>query len=160
MESIRTDVTVWLSGYTRVVIVGVGNPLRRDDGVGVEAVKRLRGKIVNDAILLIESESVPESFIEPIVAFNPSHILIIDAALMGLESGSMKLTDSSDLLGVTVSTHALPIHIFCTYLAQVTYAKIALLLIQPKNADFGEELSTEIEKAVTRIVDVFTSIFV
>ena len=159
MERIGNDLTAWLSGYTRVVIVGVGNPLRRDDGVGVEAIKRLRGRIVNDDVLLIESESVPESFIEPIVAFNPSHILVIDAALIGLESGSMKLTDSSDLLGVTVSTHALPIQVFCTYLAQVTQSRIALLLIQPKNVDFGEELSTELQKAVMRIVEVFASIF-
>jgi hydrogenase 3 maturation protease len=159
VERIGTDVTAWLSGYTRVVIVGVGNPLRRDDGVGVEAVKRLRGRIANDAVLLLESESVPESFIEPIVAFNPSHILIVDAALMGLESGSMKLTDTADVLGVTVSTHALPIQVFCIYLAQVTQSKIALLLIQPKNVNFGEELSTELEKAVTRIVEVFTGIF-
>ena len=160
MERIGNDLTAWLSGYTRVVIVGVGNPLRRDDGVGVEAIKRLRGRIVNDDVLLIESESVPESFIEPIVAFNPSHILVIDAALIGLESGSMKLTDSSDLLGVTVSTHALPIQVFCTYLAQVTQSRIALLLIQPKNVDFGEEISTELEKAVTRIADVLTGILI
>ena len=160
MERIGTDVTAWLSGYTRVVIVGVGNPLRRDDGVGVEVVKRLRGKIAHDAVLLLESESVPESFIEPIVEFNPSHILVIDAALIGLESGSMKLTDSSDLLGVTVSTHALPIQVFCTYLAQVTRSRIALLLIRPKNVDFGEEISTELEKAVTRIADVLTGILI
>lgn len=158
MESIGNDVTAWLSGYKRVVIVGVGNPLRRDDGVGVEAVKRLKGKISNDAVLLIESESVPESFIEPIVKFNPSHILIIDAAIMGLESGSVKLTASLDLLGVAVSTHALPIQIFCTYLTQVTQSKIALLLIQPKNVDFGEELSTEVKRSVQRIVDVLTGI--
>jgi hydrogenase 3 maturation protease len=160
VERIGNDLTAWLSSYTRVVIVGVGNPLRRDDGVGVEAVKRQKGRIANDAVLLIESESVPESFIEPIVEFNPSHILVIDAALIGLESGSMKLTDSSDLLGVTVSTHALPIQVFCTYLAQVTQSRIALLLIQPKNVDFGEEISTELEKAVARIADVLTGILI
>lgn len=158
MECIGNDLREWFSGFKRAVIVGVGNPLRQDDGVGVEVVKRLRGKISNDSVLLIESESVPESFIEPIVEFNPSHILIIDAALMGLESGSMKLTDSLDLLEVVVSTHALPIQIFCAYLTQVIESKIALLLIQPKYVDFGEELSIELKRSVQGIVDVLMGI--
>ena len=119
MDIIRNDLTEWFTGFERAVIVGVGNPLRRDDGVGVEVVNRLKGKISNDKILLIESENVPESFIEPIVEFNPSHILIIDAALLGLESGSMKLTNSSEVSGVAISTHALPIQVFYSYLTIV-----------------------------------------
>lgn len=158
MDIIRNDLTEWFTGFERAVIVGVGNPLRRDDGVGVEVVNRLKGKISNDKILLIESENVPESFIEPIVEFNPSHILIIDAALIGLKSGSTKLTDSSLLSRVAVSTHALPIQIFCTYLTQVTGSKIGLLLIQPKNVDFGEGLSSELKRVVKRVIDVLTSI--
>lgn len=148
----------WFSSFERAVIIGIGNLLRCDDGVGVEVVRRLKKKFSKDTILLIESESVPEDFIEPIVEFNPSHILIIDAAFLGLEPGSMKLTNSSKISGVAISTHALPIQIFCGYLTNVTRARIALLLIQPKDVDFGEGLSPELRKTVEKVVNVLLSI--
>lgn len=78
----------------RAVIIGIGNPLRRDDNVGVEIVKRLKGTITKDNILIIEGESVPENFIEPITEFNPSHILLIDAALMGLKPGQPRFIET------------------------------------------------------------------
>jgi len=49
------------------------------------------------------------------------------------------------------STHILPLRVFCDYLAETTGAKIALLLIQPKNTDFGEGLSPEVEASAEEI---------
>jgi Ni,Fe-hydrogenase maturation factor len=82
----------WLSNSRRVVIAGIGNPLRKDDFVGVKIVRNLRNK-VSEAVYLIECETVPESFIKPIENFKPTHILIIDAALLNLKPGSPKLIE-------------------------------------------------------------------
>ncbi|TDA30137.1 MAG: hydrogenase maturation peptidase HycI, partial [Hadesarchaea archaeon] len=35
----------WLRGCRRLLVMGVGNPLRRDDGVGLEVVRRMRGRV-------------------------------------------------------------------------------------------------------------------
>jgi len=51
------------------------------------------------------------------------------------------------------STHALPLRIFCEYLAETTKAKIILLLIEPKEADFGEGLTPEIKASAQEIVN-------
>ncbi|MFQ6086440.1 MAG: hydrogenase 3 maturation endopeptidase HyCI [Candidatus Bathyarchaeia archaeon] len=135
----------WLSNAGRVVIVGIGNSLRKDDFVGVEIVRNLQNK-VSEAVYLIECETVPENFIEPIIRFNPSHVLIIDAALLNLEPSSSKLLSSKQLMKQqVVSTHALPLRIFCEYLARATNAKIALLLIQPGDTSFGEGLTQEVQ---------------
>jgi len=158
LESLGDDLAKWLSNFRRAVIVGIGNPLRHDDGVGIEVVKELKGKALGDTILLIESESVPEDFVEPIVEFKPSHILIIDAALLGVEPGFAKLTSSSEISGIAISTHALPVQIFCSYLKKVTGAEVGLLLIQPENVDFGEGLSPELRRAVDKVVDVLLRI--
>jgi hydrogenase 3 maturation protease len=152
MEITKNTLADWISDVERVVIVGIGNPLRRDDSVGVEVVKRLKDMITNDNILVIESEIVPESFMQPITEFNPSHILLIDAALLGLKPGQLRFIKASVVSGVAVSTHTLPLQIFCRYLIQVTGAKIGLLLIQPENVDFGEGLSPEVESAMKRVV--------
>jgi Ni,Fe-hydrogenase maturation factor len=47
----------------------------------------------------------------------------------------------------------LPLRVFCDYLAKTTEAKIALLLVEPKDTDFGEGLSPEVEAAEHRIVN-------
>lgn len=158
METIENTLADWFSDIDRVVIVGIGNPLRHDDSVGVEVVKRLKGKVTNDNILVIESENVPESFMKPITEFNPSHILLIDAALLGLEPGHLRFVKALEVSGVAVSTHALPLQIFCGYLTQVTGAKIGLLLIQPENVDFGEGLTPEVESAMKRVIMILKRI--
>jgi hydrogenase 3 maturation protease len=142
----------WFSGARRIVIVGIGNPIRRDDNVGVEIVKGLEGK-VQKSVLLIKSETVPESFIEPILEFNPSHILILDAALFGLSPGAIRLMEAMEVKTTAISTHALPIRIFCEYLAEMTGAKIALLLIQPGDTNFGEGLTRELRLARKKLVN-------
>lgn len=148
----------WFFGFNRVVIVGIGNPLRKDDFVGVKVVRALKNR-VSQSVYLIECETVPESFMEPITGLNPSHILIIDAALLNLEAGSSKLVDPKDLkVRQVVSTHLIPLRIFCQYLAQVTEAKIALLLIQPKDTSFGEGLTQELENAVMRLAKLLSKI--
>jgi hydrogenase 3 maturation protease len=148
----------WLSDARRVVLAGVGNPLRKDDFVGVEVVRGLRNK-VSQSVYLIECETVPESFIGPITEFNPTHILLIDAALLNQKPGSSRLIDPDQLASIpAISTHALPLQIFCQYLAETTSANIALLAIQPEDATFGEGLTEEVEKAARHLTHCLSKI--
>jgi len=154
----ETRLRNWLSSARRVVIAGIGNPLRKDDFVGVKIVRSLRNK-VSEAVYLVECETVPESFIQPIEEFKPTHILVIDAALLNLKPGSSKLVEPAQLAGQTaISTHALPLRIFCEYLERTTEAKIALLAIQPKDASFGEDLTAELEKTANRLTNLLLKI--
>ena len=137
-ESDEADLKRWLSNAKKVVLVGIGNPLRKDDFVGLKIIRNLEN-IVPESVLLIEGETVPESFIAPIVDFNPTHILIIDAAVLSLKSGSFKLLKARQIARYsTISTHTLPLRTFCDYLSRTTDAAIALLAIQPQNTSFGD----------------------
>jgi len=155
---IEDKLGTWLSDAKRVVIAGIGNPLRKDDFVGVKIVRSLQGR-VSKSVYLIECETVPESFIEQIAEFNPTHILLIDAALLDDKPGVSKLVGSDQLANrPAVSTHALPLQIFCEYLRKTTGAKIAMLAIQPKDASFGEGLTTEVEKTSTELTGLLSRI--
>jgi len=144
----------WLAGAERVVVAGIGNPIRTDDFVGVKIVQDLEGK-VSEKIHLLECETVPESFLEPIIEFNPTHVLLIDAAFLGLKPGAARLIDPERIADFpAVTTHMLPLRIFCEYITKMTGAKIALLLIEPKNAEFGEGLTPEVQAAAERITTV------
>ena len=148
----------WFSGAERVVIAGIGNPIRMDDFVGVKIVQNIRGK-VSEKVHLIECETVPEGFIGQIVDFDPTHVLLIDAALLGLEPGEARLVEPERLTAYPAfSTHMLPLRIFCEYLSNAIDTNIALLLIEPKQTDFGETMTPEIEATAQNIVDALLSI--
>jgi len=144
----------WLFDAKKVVVAGVGNPLRKDDFVGTKIVRGLQKK-TSSAVYLIECETVPENFIQQIIGFNPTHILLIDAAVLGLEPGNSRLIKPEQLtMFPAFSTHAIPLRIFCEYLIKTTKAKIALLLIEPKKADFGEGLTPDVKTSAQKIVDI------
>jgi hydrogenase 3 maturation protease len=150
-REIEDELQTWLNNASSVIVAGIGNAIRSDDYIGVKIVEDLQGK-VSGAVRLIECETVPESFVDEIVDIKPSHVLLIDAAILGLRPGTAHLYDVEEVMNVpTISTHTLPIRVFCEYVGKLTGAKIALLLIEPKNVDFGEGLTPEVDATATRV---------
>ena len=149
---VQKELGKWLSKAERVVLAGIGNPIRMDDYVGVKVVQDLQGR-VSDRVLLIECETVPEDSVPQIVDFSPTHVLLIDAALLGLEPGGYKLVEPERLtMSPAFSTHVLPLRIFCEHVRETTQARIALLLVEPEKSDFGEGLTPRVEASVKEIV--------
>lgn len=146
-EEIKKELKTWFKDTKRIVIAGIGNPIRTDDYIGLKIVEQLKGKLPQ-TVLLLEAETVPESYMLDIEHFKPTHVLLIDAAFLGLHSGDARLMVAEKILDFSsISTHLLPLRIFCDYVKQVTGAKIALLLVEPKSMEFGEGLSVEVEVA-------------
>lgn len=151
-SSVEGELREWLSSPKQVVIAGIGNPIRSDDFVGVKIVQELQGK-VSEKVHLIECETVPESFMDEIVELQPSHVLLIDAAVMGLKPGEVRLLYAEKVtIFPAISTHMLPLRVFCEYITQLTNAKIALLLIEPKSVEFREGLTPEVASSEELIV--------
>jgi hydrogenase 3 maturation protease len=89
---------------------------------------------------------------DEIVELKPSHVLLIDAAVIGLKPGEVRLFDAEKVTSFPpISTHMLPLRVFCEYINQLAGAKIALLLIQPGSTEFGEGLTLAVQDAATRI---------
>jgi len=149
----------WLASAERVVVAGIGNPIRSDDFVGVKIVQNLQGK-VSGRVYLIECETVPESYLQSIVEFNPTHVLLIDAAILGLKPGETRFVSPERMADFpAISTHMLPLRIFCEYLTATTKAKIALLLVEPKNVEFGEGLTPDVQAAAEKITNILLKLF-
>jgi len=149
--SIEKDLKDWFLGAKKVVIVGIGNPFRKDDFVGVKIVRNLK-RLDSKNVYFIEAETIPESYMQKIVAFKPTHILLIDAGIINRTAGTALLADPIQLIRKTsISTHTLPLRIFCDYLNQTTAAKICLLIIQPLDTSFGEGLTKTLKNATTNL---------
>ena len=149
--SIEKTLQDWFAGAKKVVVAGIGNPFRRDDNIGVVIAKNLKTNI-SENVYLIEAETIPESYMQQIVEFKPTHILLVDAGIINKPPGTTTLADPEQLIRKTsISTHTLPLRIFCDYLTQTTKAKIALLIIQPKDTSFGEGLTPELKQAAKHL---------
>lgn len=152
--SIQEELSNWFADAERIVIAGIGNPIRSDDYVGLKIIQDLKGK-VSENVCLLECETVPESYLYEIEEFNPTHVLLIDAAFLGLKPGEVCLVNPEKMSDFpAITTHVLPLRIFCEYIKQVTGAKIALLLIEPKSMEFGEGLTVEVQAAAEKISEI------
>jgi hydrogenase 3 maturation protease len=93
--------------------------------------------------------------------FQPTHVLLIDAAFLELKPGDAQLVDAERMMDYSaVSTHALPLRIFCEHVKKTTGAKVGLLLIEPADMEFGEGLSVEVEAASERLTKVLLEFLV
>ena len=151
-NNIQRKLKKWFTGSDKVVIAGIGNPIRRDDFIGVRIVQDLQGT-VSDKVILLQCETVPESYMQEIVDINPTHVLLIDAAILRLDPGEMKLVFPEQLDDFPpITTHVLPMRIFCEYVTKTTKAKITLLLIEPENTEFGEGLTPTAKAVAEKVV--------
>jgi hydrogenase 3 maturation protease len=156
--NVKAELENWLLGSKKIVVAGIGNPIRQDDYVGLKIVEALKGKVSKN-VCLLECETVPESFLLDIEEFNPTHVLLIDAAFLGLKPGEARLLDPEKIVDFSsVSSHILPLRVFCEYVKQSTGAKIGLLLIEPKGMEFGEGLSVEVEVSAERLTKFLISL--
>jgi hydrogenase maturation protease HycI len=153
-RALEDELSNWLSDAKKVVVAGIGNPIRQDDHVGVRVVQDLVGK-VSEKVHLIECETVPESFVDEIIEVAPTHVLLVDAAGLRLAPGTAHLYDVEEVVNSSsISTHTLPLRVFCEYVFTLTGARIALLLIEPLETDFGEGLSADLQAAADRVTKV------
>jgi hydrogenase 3 maturation protease len=157
LDALGKELARWLSNAKKVVILGVGSQLRSDDALGLEIIRRLEGRI-RDHVRLLEGGTVPENYTQVIREFGPTHILMIDAAQLNQEPGYTRLISANKIFGIPTSTHSIPLNMLAEYLKKSTNAKIALLGIQPKSLQFGEELSQEVKAAVATVSDTLIEV--
>jgi hydrogenase 3 maturation protease len=144
MDDFESELKTWFFGAKKIVVAGIGNPIRCDDYVGLKIVESLQGKVPGN-VRLLECETVPESFLLDIEEYDPSHVLLIDAALLGLKRGEVRLVEPEKVVDFSaITSHVLPLKVFCEYISKTTGAKIGLLLVEPGCMEFGEGLSTEV----------------
>ncbi len=169
--SLKNELSKFLDGYEKLIILGIGNELKYDDGVGPYIISNLNNLQLNENILLINALTVPENFTGKIRMENPSHIIIIDACLMGLNSGDVRIVNEKDFVNIGISTHSMSLNYFVKYLNNnnILFLGIEpekLELINPEafpaiNVDefqFNGELTSNVKKGADFIIDVLGEI--
>jgi len=136
---------------TRIVLMGIGNELRHDDGAAQKVIKQLN-ECADETILAVDCQDVPENFTSYVKRFKPTHIILIDAVDFGANPGDFEIFEIQDIESVGITTHKASLAVMASYLHQETSARIFIIGIQPANSSFGIGLSHDVKKAVNSIV--------
>ena len=129
------------------VIIGIGNPLKRDDNIGNLIADKLKGISGND-ILLIRAETNPENYIDKLRSFEPEIIYFIDAVEFDGKTGEVRVFDIEDVLNQSLSTHGISVRIFKDFFPNT---KIKIIGIKVKGISYGEGLSEELKQKLGTI---------
>lgn len=144
----------------QVVILGVGNRLRRDDRAGIEFIAKLKEKWCADTSpenfetkrLLVDAGEFPEDWFIRILDLKPEVLIVVDAVDIQAEPGSVAILDAEDLPeSLCFSTHRLPLKRLLK-LWEGNGSKTMVIAIQPESIDFGEELSPRVEMGINTLI--------
>ena len=141
---------------SKTIILGIGNTLKGDDGVGSIVCQQLAGKTSAE---LIDAATVPENYIQHIIKKAPRNLLIIDAIDFGDSPGTIHIFKSEQLNSLVISTHILSPRIFVDMITQAINVDVYFIGVQPAQTTFGQFLSDNIRDALQRLVDILTEIF-
>lgn len=155
MLSFDSDLKEFLTGFKKLIILGVGNELKSDDGVGPFIINKLiEENFEKDNVLLINSKTVPENYTGKIRKEQPSHVIIVDACLMGAQPGDIKIVDEKDFVNIGISTHSMSLSYFVKYLQKSMDFKIIFVGIEPETMDWGENPTLNVEKTAYDFINL------
>jgi len=129
----------------KVVIVGVGNVLRGDDGLGPVFVERLKSKI---GVPCINAGNAFENYLGVIIRERPETVLLVDAVHLDMDPGKFAIVDPSRIEHGGLSTHDVSPSLFLNFLAEETKCNIFLLGVQPERIELGTGISRTVRETL------------
>jgi len=140
----------------KVLLFGVGNRQRGDDGVGSYLLKRLQKKI---RIPLLDAGDVPENYIGQIEKSGANFVLIVDAADFGASPGEIALIELSDLKKIGASTHTANLSLLLKVIPKEKRPETLLVAIQPGSTLPGKGLSDAVRNSLDGLDALFVRLF-
>jgi hydrogenase maturation protease len=136
------------------VIVGIGNTLAGDDGIGPRAVEFLRGKIPRD-VGLVEGQVYGLDLLPVLEGYDRA--IFIDGIDLGDEPGAIYRFSPEDvaqkLPAPSLSMHDTGLYdlIVAAKMLDQCPSRITIIAVQVKSMEMGEELSEEVRDSLPRI---------
>lgn len=141
----------------KIVIIGVGNLIMRDDGVGIHVVQELQKTKLPENVEVQDADT--NAFMALEYMDNKDKAIIIDAYRGGKKPGTIhKLAFSpsdEQPANIKLSLHDLD---FTDAIKSAKHAfklppDIVIIGVEPEVVEFGLELSLRVQKAIPRIIE-------
>jgi hydrogenase maturation protease len=146
-----------LEKILKTIILGIGNTLISDDGVGVHIINKLENEYhLPDGVSIIDGGTKGLDLL-PFIE-GSDRLLIVDAANFDKEPGTIDTVVGDDIpqfLSMKLSMHqiGLPDMLFAAKLMDIAPSEMCLVGIQPKSMETGTELSDEIKSRFDALFD-------
>lgn len=135
------------------VIIGIGNALHGDDGLGVHAIRYLEGRLP-EGVDLVEGGVYSLDLLPYLDGV--SHAIFIDAMDVGDEPGSIYRFSPQDVMEqpkTPLSVHDIGLYdlIAAAQLLDQCPERITIIAVQVKSIAMGMDLSPEVREALPHI---------
>lgn len=148
--------TSWmLSSSKRLAVIGLGNTLRKDDGIGIIVLESLLKSFKNFSIDYLNFGIASFDLVHRMEAYEL--ILLIDGIDAGLKPGELKIFELKDisyhLKGTALSTHEFDLKsLFELYKRFELKSKIYVAGIQVQDVSFGDSLSQPLKDSLEHFI--------
>ncbi len=140
----------------RLTVLGIGNVLMQDEGVGVRVMEAVRdGRGWPDTVEFIDGGAGGMNLLNVIEA--AERLVVFDSAEMNLPPGEWRVVTPQQVCDVPAdhraSLHDVPFMETLTLTARFFHRPedVRILAIQPKTVDYGRELTPELSAALPKI---------
>lgn len=140
-----------------VLVIGLGNPLRRDDGIGPRLIAELIGRGLPDGVGAVDVGGGALDLL--CLLEGPREVIIVDAAEIGREAGQFVRLGPED---VRLVSGAGRLSLHSADLAEVlglaqslgrSLAKVVIYGVQPESLEWQEGLTPAVERALPGLVE-------
>lgn len=153
----------------KTLILGVGNPLRRDDGIGPEVIRLLTDdrtkknstyKLSSD-IDLIDGGTDGLGLIEYLKDYKK--VIIVDAVEMNLAPGTIKIFSPDEavlkIARDSLSTHGFGIAELIKLAKELDInPELVIAGVQPKDISYGEKLSDSVASVLEKLIKIILKV--
>ena len=146
-----------------MAVVGVGSTLRGDDAAGMLAAEALqrtfKARRNGPQVAVFLGETAPENLTGEIRRFQPTHVVILDAADVGAAPGHIEvIPNDAPTRNPTISTHSLPMKVFTDFLTKSIGCQAVVAGIQPATREFGRPVSAAVKRAAHRLAAALAAV--
>jgi hydrogenase maturation protease len=134
----------------KTVIIGIGNPLRGDDGAGWVVVEALLANPLRSVTAVSSHQLLPE-LLEPIHA--AKQVIFVDASVVG-EPGEVAISTVQPATDGPASSHQLPPAVLLAMGVEL-YGRMppaSLITITGQSFGYQETLSPPVKQAIAEVV--------
>ena len=142
----------------KIVIIGIGNMLRSDDGLGFHIIKELQKYNLPPDVKLVERDVLDFQILN--VMKNARKVIFVDVVQNNGKPGEIYYLDltqintenAEDLRILNIHNLGLEKFLLFCKIMRVSPPRILLIGCEPKNLEMGLELSKEVREAIPKII--------
>jgi len=136
-------------------VIGLGNILRGDDGIGPVIIEELARSDLSVPIQLCEAGSDAFTILDHLLGSEP--VLIVDCARMGKDPGTVQKIQTKDIeripADVEMSLHGYSLaEVWQIARAMGTQKDLVMIGVEPEKVQFNSDLSEVVKKSIPIII--------